>query len=132
MLGRSAASTGAAAKAINATAAKILIAIFLDVNFLIVNLLSFLCIVWLGIRGNRFWKVGYHPLYYFLWPPLQFLGEQHEYGWPGFLGFHFFYLLRLMVLKPNPDKPIVAKRKSRFIGELKIEDLLYRFAQSLY
>jgi hypothetical protein len=39
--------------------------------------------------GNRFWKVGYHPLYYFLWPPLQFLGEQHEYGWPGFLGFRF-------------------------------------------
>jgi hypothetical protein len=27
--------------------------------------------------------------------------------------------------KPNPDKPVVAKRKSRFIGELKIEDLWY-------
>jgi len=23
---------------------------------------------------------------------------------------------------PNPDKPVEAKRKSRFIGELKIED----------
>jgi hypothetical protein len=43
MLGFSAASTGAAAKAINATAAKILIAIFVDVNFLIVDLPSFLC-----------------------------------------------------------------------------------------
>ena len=24
--------------------------------------------------------------------------------------------------KPNPDKPVVAKRKSRFIGELNIDD----------
>jgi hypothetical protein len=50
------------------------------------------------------------------------------------LSWFSFFLppFRLMVLKPNPDKPIVAKRKSRFIGELKIEDLLYRFAQSLY
>jgi hypothetical protein len=94
MLGFLAASTGADTKAINTTAAKILIAIFPNVNFLIVNLLFFSCFVWLGIqRVNRFWKVGYHPLYYFLWPPLKFLGEQHEYGWPGFLGFRFFYLL---------------------------------------
>jgi len=35
-----------------------------------------------------------------------------------------------VIFKPNPDKPVVAKRKSRFIGELKIEDLLYRFALS--
>jgi hypothetical protein len=34
-----AANTGVAAKAINATAAKILLAIFLDLNFFIVNLL---------------------------------------------------------------------------------------------
>jgi hypothetical protein len=25
-------------------------------------------------------------------------------------------------VNPNPDKPVVAKRKSRFIGELKIGD----------
>jgi len=25
-------------------------------------------------------------------------------------------------LNPDPDRPVVAKRKSRFIGELKIED----------
>jgi hypothetical protein len=25
-------------------------------------------------------------------------------------------------LEPNPDKPVVAKRKSRFIGELNIEE----------
>jgi hypothetical protein len=24
---------------------------------------------------------------------------------------------------PNPDKPVAAKRKSRFTGEMKIEDL---------
>jgi predicted membrane protein len=33
-------------------------------------------------------------------------------------------------LSPNPDKPVVAKRKSRFIGELNIEDLWYRFSLS--
>jgi hypothetical protein len=94
MLGFLAANTGVAAKAINATAAKILIAIFLDVNFLIVDTTPFLSSVWSGLqRVNHFWKVGYHPLYYFFCPPLQFLGEQHEYGCPGFLGFRFFYLL---------------------------------------
>jgi hypothetical protein len=25
-------------------------------------------------------------------------------------------------IKPNPDEPVAARRKSRFIGELKIED----------
>ena len=72
----------------------------MDVNFLIVRffyrffyLLSYVLFGQVYRRVNRFWKVGYHPLYYFLWPPLQFLGEQHEYGWPGFLGFRFFYLL---------------------------------------
>ncbi len=30
----------------------------------------------------------------------------------------------------HPDKPVGAKRKSRFIGELTIEDLWYRFALS--
>jgi hypothetical protein len=29
---------------------------------------------------------------------------------------------RCQYLIPNPDKPVVAKRKSRFIGELNIED----------
>jgi hypothetical protein len=33
-------------------------------------------------------------------------------------------------IEPKPDKPVVAKRKSRFIGEVKIEDLLFRFALS--
>jgi len=35
-------------------------------------------------------------------------------------------------LIPNPNKPVVAKRKSRFIGELilKIEDLWFRFTLS--
>jgi len=28
----------------------------------------------------------------------------------------------LKTTNPNPDEPVVAKRKSRFIGELKIED----------
>jgi hypothetical protein len=30
----------------------------------------------------------------------------------------------------HPDKPVGAKRKFRFIGELTIEDLWYRFALS--
>ena len=34
------------------------------------------------------------------------------------------------IKEPNLDKPVAAKRKSRFIGELKIEDLWYRSALS--
>jgi hypothetical protein len=60
MLGFLAANTGVAAKAINATAAKILIAIFLDVNFLIVDTTPFLSSVWLGLqRVNHFWPIKF-------------------------------------------------------------------------
>ena len=30
--------------------------------------------------------------------------------------------LKIVLMLPNPDEPVVVKRKPRFIGELKIED----------
>jgi hypothetical protein len=45
-----------------------------------------------------------------------------------------YSILNLLLLYvPNPDRPVVAKRKSRFIGELKIEDLWHKsFANMIF
>ncbi len=39
------------------------------------------------------------------------------------IGNYGLWLGGLTIVESNPDKPVGAERKSRFIGELKIEDL---------